>query len=1238
MFIRRKRKKIFILILMVTLLAFLYEGVNAKQNNKIKQTIENFDNIEDWDSAKSSGTKLNLTIEKGIEGNCISLDYNLDEKNTFVLISKKVSLKLPENYQFVFYIKGVSSDSNLEFKVIDENENTYWKKWNNYQFPKNWEKVVLNKADITYAWGSNPNVKLSEIKKIELAISSDTGGEGKIFIDELSLLSVPALPEGKEILKNFSFEKGAESWGKFGNAKDIEPHDWHPYEGKWSYGIGNDNGPKKAYGEIYQEIRMPGTIKEKDLFIFKMWLKSEDNYTGKASLKLVFLASDNKLLKSYQSKSLSGKFTWTKLLVSGEAPKGTKKVVIKCTSRDMTSGSGCSFVWFDNANIDCPIITASSVLKNDLAPKNIMKKGKWHSKYFDNQSLMIDFREIKKFTGLSIDWDNDYAKNYEILISDNGQKWDSIYKAIKNNEGLDKIYLDETCAQFIKIKCAKSSTGKGFGIKEIEMMDIDELVTLKKYYKIIAEQSPGYYPGWMLEQQAYWTVVGVEDDENEAVIGEDGSIEPHKRGFSIAPFLYLDNKPIARSDVKITQSLEKGYLPIPTVKWNYDDIEMDIKLFTYGKSGKSIAYACYKIENKRDEKVSGKLYLALRPFQVYPPWQGGTDSFTPINKIEYSNNVIKINNEFKIFPLIKPEAFGSIVGSKYFEFPFKTPSPPELGGDITSFIKNGMLPKEKSIEDTKGFGSCALEYDFELKSNEIKEFFVAMPLHKKNPDLNANISEKKIKEKLDNMLKENIAFWESKIDRVEIDIPEQDLINVMKANVGFNLVTKDGPALQPGSRTYDKAWWRDGSIQASSLLKMGLVEEARDFIDWMVTFQYDTGEVPPIIDNKADDPLWEEKPPHNLKEYDSQGQLVWAILEYYYFTKDRKFLMSKWENVYKSLKFMEQLRKQRLTDEYNVDDLDMRRFYGILPQSRSHEGYWFAHSYWDDWWALKGWKDAKKIAEILKEKKSVINWIDTEYNAFLIDLTNSIKATAKFKNVNYISGCAEKGDFDPTSVAVAINYSGELENVEKYLQPYLHNTFETYWNEILKPRLKPNASFHFVPYEARNAPVFIYMGQKDRALALLRFLVNCCRPYKWYQLAEVVNYEPENPCYLGDMPHAWVGSEFINGVRALFVYEKDDLLILGHGIDEKWLERKEGISVKNLPTYFGEISYDVIKEGNLLKIKVSGDANPHEGFVFKSPFLKKKIKSIMINGKKWKKSTNQEVLFNELPVEITVNY
>ncbi|MCK5472529.1 MAG: hypothetical protein KAI59_00735, partial [Planctomycetes bacterium] len=78
----------------------------------------------------------------------------------------------------------------------------------------------------------------------------------------------PTSQEAVEILKNASFEEGAVGWQKKGNASHIEPHQWHPYEGKSSYGIGNDGGTENTYGEFFQEIQVPGGIKKGDLFIF----------------------------------------------------------------------------------------------------------------------------------------------------------------------------------------------------------------------------------------------------------------------------------------------------------------------------------------------------------------------------------------------------------------------------------------------------------------------------------------------------------------------------------------------------------------------------------------------------------------------------------------------------------------------------------------------------------------------------------------------------------------------------------------------------------------------------------------------------------------------------------------------------------------------------------------------------------------------------------------------------------
>ncbi|MBE0641582.1 MAG: GNAT family N-acetyltransferase, partial [Bacteroidales bacterium] len=61
------------------------------------------------------------------------------------------------------------------------------------------------------------------------------------------------------------------------------------------------------------------------------------------------------------------------------------------------------------------------------------------------------------------------------------------------------------------------------------------------------------------------------------------------------------------------------------------------------------------------------------------------------------------------------------------------------------------------------------------------------------------------------------------------------------------------------------------------------------------------------------------------------------------------------------------------------------------------------------------------------------------------------------------------------------------------------------------------------------------------------------------------------------MPHTWVGSDFINAVRSMFVYEDelDQSLALASALYQDWIDAPEGMSVSNLPTYYGELSYAI---------------------------------------------------------------
>lgn len=239
--------------------------------------------------------------------------------------------------------------------------------------------------------------------------------------------------------------------------------------------------------------------------------------------------------------------------------------------------------------------------------------------------------------------------------------------------------------------------------------------------------------------------------------------------------------------------------------------------------------------------------------------------------------------------------------------------------------------------------------------------------------------------------------------------------------------------------------------------------------------------------------------------------------------------------------------------------------------------------------------------------------------------------------MKWLSGCAELGDNDPTSVAAAITYAGELENVRRLLPEHFAATFDPYMADR-RTWMKPGASFHYTPYEARNAPVFLYSGRKDDALALIRFFLSCSRPYRWFQLAEVVNSDPRNPYYLGDIPHTWVGAEMMNAIRGLFVYEKDGAVVVGAGIDPAWLDRPEGITVRNLPTYFGRLGYAMKKEGDAVTVEFSGDVAPERGILLQSPLAGREIRSVEVDGAPWTSFTPREVTLAARPGRVTIRY
>lgn len=855
----------------------------------------------------------------------------------------------------------------------------------------------------------------------------------------------------------------------------------------------------------------------------------------------------------------------------------------------------------------------------DLTPKNVIDRDLntyWKSIGVKDQFITIDFKTRREFGGLKINWLNKFqATSFDILFSDDGRTWEKVYTVSANKSDLSFIKLTEAQTRFLKIDLLKSISDEGFGISEISFLDIKNSLTQNDFLIYAAQNSPkGNYPKYFLNQSSFWTVAGVNNDVKEALINEDGMVEVEKAKFSIEPLLKVENQFFNWAKVNPTQSLEANYLPIPSVNWLCNGIELEIKTFANGEANiNSNLYLSYKLKNTSSDSKSGSLFLMIRPYQVNPYYQflnlpGGAGK---INSILENAGKIIIDGKV-IVPITKFNSFNAAAFEQ---------------GNIVDLVVEGNLPDQKTVVDKSNLANGVIRYDFNLNAGEVKNIYLAAPFYNEQQSIE-NLSEKTFKEKLS----ETIDFWKNELDHIKFNLPESAdrIINTYKSNLAYILINRDKAGIQPGSRSYERSWIRDGSLTSSALLKSGIVKEVKDFIDWYTAHQYENGKVPCVVDSRGPDPV---------PEHDSHGQLIYLIREYYNFTKDTAFLRSKNQNVLKAVEYIESLIAERSTDHFKNGNDSVRTYYGLVPESISHEGYSAKpmHSYWDNFFIMKGLKDAVEIQKILGEKENY-DRLKKIRDTFKTNLYNSINLAMKVRNIDYIPGCVELGDFDATSTTIALTPCNELGNLPK---PQVYNTFEKYF-KFFQNRREGNSDWvNYTPYENRLIGSFILLDQPERAHQLIDYFLNDQHPHNWNAFAEVVWKDKSTPGFIGDIPHTWVGSDFINAVRSMFVYENeyDQSLVLASALYKDWIDSPNGMSIENFPTYYGELSYSINKENTSYKFNIYGNVQlPKNGIKIKNFNGAKLPQKVYVNGKEISSFTHNEINVTEFPALVEIKY
>jgi len=828
---------------------------------------------------------------------------------------------------------------------------------------------------------------------------------------------------------------------------------------------------------------------------------------------------------------------------------------------------GRGTVWLDDLELQplpppdttahVPVTHASSSLEG--RPPSFAMDGKrgtyWGSRPGDHYPwFAVDLGAEREFSGIVLDWmAGEHAVDYRIEGSSDRRTWHTLARVHGSNGGRDWLDLPDSEARWLRLQMPRLANMGGVSLAELTLEPLKWAPTRNDFLREVAKDAPrGAWPRAMAGEMAYWTVVGQDFDSAEALIDEYGRIESGKGAWSVEPFLRTGGRLWTWADVKAAPSLADGDLPVPSVALTAGKLRLDVTAFATGEPGSSSVVARYRLRNARSKRADATLVLAIRPFQVNPPTQflNTMGGFAPVRTLAYDSSRVRVNGDRGVECLVPPDAFGATT----FD-----------GGEISEWLRANALPPSRSVEDSTELGSAALEWKLSLGPGETREVAIRIPLHGPAeppafPGTGAALAW------VADAQRAAERAWRGRADRVTLRVPAApEVVNALKAQLGWVMVNRDGPAIQPGSRSYERSWIRDGCLTSSALLRLGQTEAVRQFIEWFAPYQYANGKVPCCVDRRGADPV---------PEHDSHGELVYLIAEYVRYTGDLAFARRMWPHVEEAIAWLDTLRAQRTGPEWRT--AENARFYGLLPPSISHEGYSAKpmHSYWDDLFALRGYKDAAWLAGELGLPER--DRIAAERDTFSRDLVASYRATMRDKGIDWLAGCADLGDFDATSTSIAL----EPVQAEDVLpDSALRRTFERYW-EFFERRADGREKWNdFTPYEWRNVGAFVRLGWRDRAQRAMAWLMGFRRPPGFEEWAEVVDHDERHARFIGDMPHTWVGTDFARAALDCFAYERerDSSLVIAAGVPAAWAA-DSGVTVRGLRTRWGPLAYTLRRE------------------------------------------------------------
>ncbi len=165
----------------------------------------------------------------------------------------------------------------------------------------------------------------------------------------------------------------------------------------------------------------------------------------------------------------------------------------------------------------------------------------------------------------------------------------------------------------------------------------------------------------------------------------------------------------------------------------------------------------------------------------------------------------------------------------------------------------------------------------------------------------------------------------------------------------------------------------------------------------------------------------------------------------------------------------------------------------------------------------------------------------------------------------------------------------------------MQRTFDRYWANFTRRR-DTGDWYDYTPYEWRTVGTMLRLKHPERAWAIIDWFFGHRRPVGFRHWAEVVFRDPTTPRFIGDMPHTWVGTDFLRSALDLFGFEDEAArtLVVGAGLRPEWLG--PGVAIRDLKTWYGPLTFRAQRTAvGRVEVTFEPGAHPPGGLVLRIP-------------------------------------